>query len=167
MTPEDSLIAIAEIGIGLAGFSGLVAAFVQQSGHEWRMEQKARIVLLIVLSFGIMISALMPFALSGTSNSPALIWGAPMIAFSLLCISLLFYWIRVSRKHDFRILFPWISIPVMVVAALLQVICLFSGIGVIFPYSASLFTLGLLCVLAFGANIFVALLESIWGKTRQ
>ena len=32
MAPEESLASIAEIGIGLAGFSGLVAAFVQHSG---------------------------------------------------------------------------------------------------------------------------------------
>lgn len=163
MTPQDSLLPIAEIGIGLAGFSGLVAAFVQHSGQAWRLEQKARIILLIILSFGLMVAALMPYALSGLSSSPALIWGVPMIAFSLLCFSLLYYWIRISRKHRFRLHYPMVSIPVMVFAASLQIMCLLSGFGLIFPYSTTLFVLGLLSVLTFGANIFLALLQSIWG----
>jgi len=100
MTPEDALPVIAEIGIGLAGFSGLVAAFVQQSGQTWRLEQKARIVLLIILSFGMMIAAMMPYALAGASESPALVWGVPMVAFSLLCIGLLAYF-RASRRPSF------------------------------------------------------------------
>jgi hypothetical protein len=74
MTPEDSLLAIAEVGIGLAGFSGLVAAFVQHSGQSWRPDQKARIVLLIVLSFGVIVSALTPYALSGVTTAPSLVW---------------------------------------------------------------------------------------------
>ncbi|MCB1670568.1 MAG: hypothetical protein R3F41_20490 [Gammaproteobacteria bacterium] len=163
MTPEDSLLAISEIGIGLAGFSGLVAAFVQHSGQEWRLEQKARIVLLIILSFGLMISSLIPFALSGINDSPALVWGTPMVAFSLLCLSLLVVWIRTSRKYGFRLYFPFISLPIMSVASTLQVIGILSGIGLIFPYSPTLFVFCLLSVLIFGANIFLALLYSIWG----
>jgi hypothetical protein len=162
MTPQDSLFAIAEIGIGLAGFSGLVAAFVQHSGQTWRLDQKTRIVLLIMLSFGMIVCALIPYALSGVTNSPDLIWGLPMIAFSILCISLLGYWIRVSRKHGFRLLFPFISVPVLTIAAALQVLAFLSGIGVVYPYSPALFVFGLLSVLVFGANIFLALLYSIW-----
>ena len=162
MTPQDALFAIAEVGIGLAGFSGLVAAFVQHSGQTWRREQKTRIVLLIVLSFGMIVSALAPYALSGVSGSPALVWGAPMVALSVLCIGLLLYWIRVSRKYAFKLLFPLFSIPILSVATVLQVMGFLSGIGWIFPYSPALFVLGLLSVLVFGANIFLALLYSIW-----
>ncbi len=162
MTPEDSLFAIAEISIGLAGFSGLVAAFVQHSGDAWRPDQKARIVLLILLSFGMIVGALAPFALSGISQSPALVWGLPMIAFSALCITLLGYWVRVSRRHGFKLLFPRVSIPVLTVSTLLQVLVLLSGLGLFLPYSPALFVLGFLTVIIFGANMFLALLHSIW-----
>jgi len=57
VAPEDALFSIAEIGIGLAGFSGLVAAFVQHPGQTWRADQKARIVFLILLSFGLIVAA--------------------------------------------------------------------------------------------------------------
>jgi len=162
MTPEDALFSIAEISIGLAGFSGLVAAFVQHEGQSWRLDQKTRIVLLIVLSFGVIVSALTPYALSGISTSPALIWGVPLVAFSVLCIGLLVFWTVLSRRHGFTLLFPLTSIPILLVATTLQVVALLSGLGLIFPYSSTVLVLGFLSVLVFGANMFLALLYSIW-----
>lgn len=163
MAPEDSLFAIAEIGIGLAGFSGLVAAFVEHSGQSWRADQKTRIVLLIILSFGMIVSALLPYALSGINTSPALVWGIPMIAFSSLCMILAGYWIAASLKHGFKLLFPMFSIPILTGAMILEVMTFLSGLGWILPYSPTVFVSGLLLVLVFGANIFLALLYSIWN----
>ena len=162
MAPEDALFSIAEISIGLAGFSGLVAAFVQHPGQTWRRDQKTRIVFLILLSFGMIVAALSPYALSGISHSPAVVWGVPMFGFGALCISLLVRWVILSRQHDFRLLFPHISIPILFVATSLQVLALVSGLGWLFPYSPTIFVFALLSVLVFGANMFLALLHSIW-----
>ena len=162
MTPEDALFSIAEISIGLAGFSGLVAAFVQHEGQSWREDQKARIVLLIVLSFGMMVCSLAPYALAGVSASPALVWGVPMLAFSSLCIGLLAFWVVVSRRCGFKLFFPLVSIPIIAGAAALQVLAFLSGLGWIYPYSPTVFVLGFLSILVFGANVFLALLYSIW-----
>ena len=163
MTPQDALFSIAEIGIGLAGFSGLVAAFIQPTGHSWRPEQKTRIVLLILLSFGIIVCALAPYPLTGISESPALVWGAPMITFSILSIVLCVYWVSVSRRRGFKLQFPWFSTPIIFFALVLQVTVLLSGLGLIFPYSPTIFVFGFLSVLVFGANLFLALLYSIWN----
>ena len=162
MTPQDSLFSIAEISIGLAGFSGLVAAFVQHSGQSWRADQKTRIVLLIVLSFGTIVAALAPYALSGLSSAPALVWGLPMIGFSVLCMILLGYWVTLARRHQFKLQFPLVSIPILTGATALQVLVLLSGLGCVVPYSPAVFVLGFLSVLVFGANVFLALLDSIW-----
>jgi hypothetical protein len=163
MSPQDALLSIAEISIGLAGFSGLVAAFIQPSGHSWRADQKTRIVLLIVLSFGIIVCALAPYALSGIGDSAALIWGVPMVAFSILCLGLLGYWVAIRHRRNFTLQFPWISTPIIFVAAVLQIVALLSGLGLIVPYSSTVFLFALLSVLAFGANLFMALLNSIWN----
>ncbi len=163
MVPEDALAAFAEIGIGLAGFSGLVAAFVQHSGEPWREDQKARIVLLIVMSFGMIICALLPYALTGISTAPALVWGLPMVIFSALCIGLLAHWALLARSRGFSLRFPWISVPVLLVAGGLQLLSLLSGLGLVFPYSPTIFLLGFLTLLVFGALVFLALLSSIWN----
>jgi len=162
VAPEDALFSIAEISIGLAGFSGLVAAFVQHPGQTWRPDQKARIVFLILLSFGMIVAALAPYALSGISNSPAVIWGPPMIGFPVLCLILLGYWGVLSRRHGFTLLFPQVSIPVMLGSITLQILALLSGLGLVLPYSPAVFVFALLSVLIFGANMFLALLYSIW-----
>jgi hypothetical protein len=162
MTPEDVLPSIAEIAIGLAGFSGLVAAFSQRPGQAWKGDQKARIVFLIILSFGMITSALLPAAMSGVSGSPALVWGVPMVAYSALTLGLLGRWVVLSRRHGYELQFPFVSIPIITAAALLQVAVLLSGLGVIVPYSSTLFVFGLLAVLVFGANMFLALLHITW-----
>jgi hypothetical protein len=163
MAPEDTLFSIAEISIGLAGFSGLVAAFVQQEGQSWKPDQKARIVLLIVLSFGMVVCSMAPYALSGISAAPAIVWGVPMTVFGILTWMLLGYWVVVARKHHFRLQFPLLSIPTLCAAAALQAACLLSGIGLFLPYSPTLFVFGFLSVLLFGAILFLALLNSIWN----
>jgi len=162
MAPEDALQSIAEIAIGLAGFSGLVAAFAQRPGHYWKGEQKARIVMLVILSFGMIITTLLPFALSGFSNSPALIWGVPMVAFSGLALILLCYWITKARKYKYTLQFPYFAIPIISAVLVLQVMVGLSGLGLIFPHSPALFVFGLISVLLFTANMFLALLHITW-----
>lgn len=163
MTPEDALMSIAEIAIGLAGFSGLVAAFGQRQGHTWREDQKARIVFLVILSFGMITCALLPFAISGISNSPAWIWGLPMVSYSILALVLLARWVVLSRRHGFKLQFPKVSIPIIGIATVLQVLVMLSGFGIIMPYSAPLFVFGLLSILVFSANMFLALLHITWS----
>jgi peptidoglycan/LPS O-acetylase OafA/YrhL len=167
MTPEDSLLSIAEIAIGLAGFSGLVAAFSQRPGHAWRGDQKARIVFLVILSFTMMISAILPFALSGIGDSPALIWGVPMVAYSAVALTLLCCWVVVARRRSYRLQFKFVSIPLLAVAGMVQVLVGLSGLGVILPYSPSLFVFGLLATLLFAANLFLALLHITWSDSGE
>lgn len=163
MTPQDALPAIAEIAVGLAGFSGLVAAFSQRPGQPWRPDQKTRIVFLVILSFGMITAALLPYAMSGISESPALIWGVPMVAYSAIALVLLAYWVVVSRKRNYKLQFPLVSIPILSAATALQIVVLLSGLGLIVPYSSTLFVFGLLSILVFGANMFIALLHITWS----
>jgi hypothetical protein len=109
------------------------------------------------------VCALAPYALSGISDSMALVWGVPMVTFSILSLCLLSYWMAVRRRRNFTLQFPWISTPIIFVAAVLQIVALLSGLGLIFPYSPTVFLFGFLSVLAFGANLFMALLHSIWN----
>ena len=163
MAPEDVLQSIAEIGIGLAGFSGLVAAFAQRPGHTWKGEQKVRIVILVILSFGMMIGALLPFALTGISESEALVWGVPMVGFSAVALTMQGYWSVKARKYGFKLQFPLVSLPIITLASTMQVITMLSGFGLIFPYSPAVFVSGMLSVLLFTATMFLALLHITWN----
>ena len=164
MDTQNVLFAIAEVSIGLAGFSGLVAAFSQRQGQAWRGDQKTRIVFLVVLSFGMIVTSLMPPALSEWSNAPSMIWGIPMTTYSILALGLLAYWVTVSRRQGYKIQFPKASYPILLLATVLQVTVLLSGLGIFLPYSSGLFVLGFLAILIFGANVFLALLNTIWEQ---
>jgi peptidoglycan/LPS O-acetylase OafA/YrhL len=164
MTPQDALLSIAEIAIGLAGFSGLVAAFGQRPGHSWKDDQKTRIVFLVILSFAMIIAAILPFALSGINDSPALIWGLPMVAYSVVALTLLVYWIVLARRRNYSLQFPVMSLVIILIAAGLQVLAGLSGLGLIFPFSPVIFVFGLLAILLFSANMFLALLHITWKE---
>jgi len=163
MTPDDALPSIAEIAIGLAGFSGLVAAFSQRPGQPWKGDQKARIVFLIVLSFLMITAALLPSGISGFSDSPALVWGIPMIACSGIALICLVVWVILARGRGYKLQFPVVSTATLLIAGSLQVMVLLSGFGLILPYSHGLFVFGLLSILVFCANMFVALLHITWS----
>jgi len=162
MAPEDALASIAEVAIGLAGFSGLVAAFDQRSGRSWRSDQKARIVFLVALSFGVITTSLLPLAISGWSKSASLVWGIPMITCGLLTLTSLLVWIVLSRRHGYELQFPRTSISILSISASLQLAVLLSGFGIVMPYSPALFVLGLLSILVFCANMFLAMLHITW-----
>lgn len=164
MTPGDALLSIAEIAIGLAGFSGLVAAFGQRPGYAWKGDQKTRIVFLVILSFAMIITAILPFALSGISDSPALVWGVPMVAYSAVALTLLSYWVVLARRHNYSLQFPVVSKLIMFVAAGLQIVAALSGLGLIFPFSPVIFIFGLLAILLFSATMFLALLHITWKE---
>ena len=162
MAPEDALASIAEVAIGIAGFSGLVAAFSQRSGQSWRGDQKARIIYLVALSFVVIVTSLLPSAISGWSKSASLVWGIPMVTCGALTLTSLFVWIVLSRRHGYKLQFPRTSLSILSVSGTLQLTVLLSGLGVILPYSSPLFVLGLLSILLFCANMFLALLHMTW-----
>ena len=164
MTPQDALLSIAEIAIGLAGFSGLVAAFGQRPGPSWKDDQKTRLVFLVIRSFAMIIAAILPFALSGISDSPALIWGLPMVAYSMVALTLLVYWIVLARRRNYNLQFPVVSLVIILIATGLQVLAGLSGLGLIFPFSPVIFVFGLLAILLFSANMFLALLHITWKE---
>jgi hypothetical protein len=162
MAPEDALASIAEVAIGLAGFSGLVAAFGQRSDQPWRSDQKARIVFLVALSFVVITTSMLPSAISGWSKSASLVWGIPMVTCGALTLTSLLVWGVLSRRHGYKLQFPVTSISILSASGTLQLAVLLSGFGVILPYSPALFVLGLLSVLVFCANMFLALLHMTW-----
>ena len=81
----DSLQTIAEISIGLAGFSGLIVALRKKTG-PFTGVQKFRLQVLLVLTFGSMFLSLLPDLLTNLGVAENVIWtscAAAMLAFSL------------------------------------------------------------------------------------
>ncbi len=93
----DSLQTIAEISIGLAGFSGLVVALRNGAGSLDDI-QKYRLRILFSLSFGAMFLSLLPDTLASLGVPDERVWlasSAAIFAYSFVFIA---WWIMSSRR---------------------------------------------------------------------
>ena len=97
----DALSTIAEIALGLAGFSGVVVVLGRQPGAFTRVEA-GRLVLLLVSSIGAMFLALLPLSLAPLELSDSLLWRISAATFTAFCLG---YWligrsrVRIVRTH--------------------------------------------------------------------
>jgi hypothetical protein len=80
--PTETLLTIAEVGLGIAGFSGVMTAFIQRPGALTRIEIY-RISVLLGASFGAMFLAFVPLVLTQFSQPLVRIWGA---ASAIMCV---------------------------------------------------------------------------------
>ena len=156
----DSLQTIAEISIGLAGFSGLVVALRKDPGPLDDI-QKYRLRILFSLSFGAMFLSLLPDTLVSFSVPDERIWfnsSATMFGYSLLFI---LWWLLSSRGvakvapeiFDWRAFFTMATGHTIVLLLQLAVM-----IGFLEGRAPGVFSLGLIWYLVHAAQQFVRML---------
>jgi lipid-A-disaccharide synthase-like uncharacterized protein len=127
----QSLQIIAEIGIGLAGFSGLIVAFRKDAGPLTSV-QKYRLQVLLALAFGAMFLALLPELLHYMGVPPDRLW--TLAGLVLTCYSVVFviWWITASYRLKASVpeIFDWFAFSRMaaghIIAVLLQLAVIFS-----------------------------------------
>jgi hypothetical protein len=73
MDPGDALLTVGELALGLAGFSGIVAAFRTRTG-PWHPADAFRLTSLLLVSLGTFFLALIPLALSQFALSYEVVW---------------------------------------------------------------------------------------------
>lgn len=130
MELPGSLQTIAEISIGLAGFSGLIIAFRKGSGPLTEV-QKYRLQVLLSLAFGAMFLSLLPelcFWFGADSND---VWLFSSVCLSLYSVVFLIWWLRASLriKNMSPDLFNWFAFSRMVTG---HIVVLFMQLSVIF-----------------------------------
>jgi hypothetical protein len=63
MNPSDVLIVIAEVAVGLAGFSGVVVTLGRRHSAPWRDDERLRFTQLLCVALGCAFFAILPLAL--------------------------------------------------------------------------------------------------------
>lgn len=76
MQGSDVLLTMAEVGVTVAGFSGLVVAFGRRSGEDIPPIQVFRLLTLAESTAWVLLLALLPFLLHHLSVAPETIWRA-------------------------------------------------------------------------------------------
>lgn len=73
MDGSDALLAVAEVSVGLAGFTGIVMALYNRS-DSWSEFDAVRALVLLITGFGALILSLVPLGLHFSGLSETAIW---------------------------------------------------------------------------------------------
>jgi hypothetical protein len=82
---HDELLTIAEIAVGLAGFSGVVAGFIQRGGLS--AADRLRFIALFITAFATLVLAFIPIALAYGGFQDESIWRLSSIVMMLTAIA--------------------------------------------------------------------------------
>ncbi len=99
MTEVDLLTVVAEIALGTAGFSGLVAAFTTRSSGPWSLFDRLRLSILLGASLSVVGFSLLPIGLGVAGLSDSLRWALSSGLYLLSYVPILLLW---WRNRDVR-----------------------------------------------------------------
>jgi hypothetical protein len=151
---------IAEIAIGLAGFSGLAVALRRDTGPLSDI-QKFRMSVLFGMAFGALFLSLVPHVLATLGVSDELLWGSASLAMVAWSLFFMYMWILRSRRIAKSVpeIFNRKAFAAMTVG---HIVNLLLQAGVAFAWfesnTAGVFGLGLIWYLIHGSQQFVRML---------
>lgn len=131
MKGESFLLTLAQIGLALAGFAGLISVF-RKSGRDWIPQEVAGMKLIFEHTFAEVFFALLPFPLFYIFESEPRAW--KLSSLLLACFFAFDFSINAIRLRKLtakgapprrRKAFLYIFMPVTVLSAILQVLNLF------------------------------------------
>ena len=151
-----------EVGIGIAGFSGIVAVLGYRSAGEWSRVDRARMGILLQTSFATVLLAFLPLLVSGAIANRELLWSicsGIYVVYMALSLVIRIPRIREHRKDpaneiDNFYLYSVISaIATTVALQFANIVWLRTG----WPYAV-----GVLWTMTFSFTMFVRLMRILW-----
>lgn len=110
MDAADSLSTIAAAGLGIAGFSGVMTAFMKRPGRLTSVETY-RVAVLLGVSFGAMFLALVPMVLERFDIAGPDLWGRAslaMVVYSAVTVTIFLLATRQVRRQAPEIFNRWL-----------------------------------------------------------
>jgi len=156
----ESLTTIAEIGIALAGFSGLVVVLRRNAGPLNEIE-KYRMSVLLATAFGAMFLALLPAALQQLDLADDILWRTSSAFLATFSFAFILGWVLSSRRffHVAREIFSVPAFSLMAIGHLINVgLQLSVTLGLWGDASPGVYLLGLVWLLAHASQQFVRML---------
>jgi hypothetical protein len=154
----DFLIALAQIGVAIAGFSGIVAVVGARSAGQWRPDDRLRLAFLLVCSLTVVFFSLLPFAMTALHLPDTVLWRSTsgLLAVWLVLANILAFRSMARARHEFQSdSRPWLK-TVTRAGDTASVIVL--TYNVVWMAEAGLFILVLLWLLLQSVVMFVELL---------
>lgn len=148
---QDSLATLAEVFIGLAGFSGI--AFVLKSNPS--PYYLFRVVLLVCLSIVAIVIALMPAAMIQAGYGEVVVWrtgSGMLVATYMVALPLLLRYRRRARQEE---LSGSANALLMVVVGLVLCTQIANAVGLFVNYAFSLLFFGLIGLFVYCGTLFI------------
>jgi hypothetical protein len=160
MDATSALDSIIEVAIGLAGFSGIIAAVGQRNPGGWGAADQLRLEILLTASGAALVFAFLPFVLAGFMNDP-LVWRCSSAVVALWTGGISIFRLRqassVGIDNAFGLRSWRLGLQATIVLMLIG--------NVLWWASASLYVLGVLWGLYVAFMTFVRLLLAAWRKS--
>ena len=151
LSPFETL---AQIALGIAGFSGVVIAVSDRPTHHTRPDF-LRILSLLVLSLGALMLALIPSGLALAQVPRESIWRIGSSAAVLASLAWASYFPSRLRREARSVLFPTsILLPATVLGVLNLAFQVLNAAGIFAGVAASVYYFGIVWLLLYSAAIF-------------
>jgi hypothetical protein len=170
---EDVLYTLAQVGVTLAGFSGVVVAFRVRGAHTWAPMELRALWFLIGDSFFVLLFSLLPIPLSLAGWTENVVWG--------VCSASLGTWFIVGnllylsgeikdRATQSRITIPIIT-PILrwtgIFSFVMGVALWLGAFDLVVPRNQALYVFGLLTLLVYVAVEFLFFIGLISQQKRE
>jgi hypothetical protein len=156
----EALSTIAQVGLGLAGFTGILVA-LGRTQTAFSRPEVLRLLLLLVSSFGAVFLALLPFALHESGVGDVACWrlsSAALAAFTSISLAYLGYQIRRHRSEFGQLFSAAVFVIIATGSVLMVVLQLVNALGLGSPPRSGSFLIGLLWLLFIASLQFARIL---------
>jgi hypothetical protein len=158
--PTETLLAIAQIALGLAGFGGIFVALGRERAETRRPADVYRLTLLLSTALSTLVLSLLPVALRALGLPEAAVWALSSTVMSALLVGLALVTVRMRRPHREEIRAgeaPFVAMLIWVLSVATLVAQL-ANAGGLFAAGFGVFFAGLVFLVAFGSYLFARML---------
>jgi hypothetical protein len=160
----DSLDIFAELFIGFAGFSGIVAALRGSRDREWHAIDRTRLIVLIASSILGIFAAVLPKSLHNFGADDSSIWRISsgfLATLMLIMFGLVAKRFRQTKAFEHRDFSPVFTVAAGLFILPTIIVLALSALNVYFEANIGLYSLGLLANLVICSGMFVLLLRLV------
>jgi hypothetical protein len=164
---EGFLTTIAEVGIAVAGFSGIVAVLGRRSEGDWSEADRLRLRLLLLVSFNTVLLSLLPMFLSAAGVVEE-VWRAASGICLVYLLGIALYRVpQIARAREQSPREETSPLFLGLMVGLFATVLVLQGVNVVRWETAWPYFLVLLQGLALAFILFVRLLRVIWAPEQR
>jgi hypothetical protein len=158
---DDSLAVLAEVAVGLAGFSSIIVVFRRRSGADnWEPEDALRFKLMLEASLIAGLFSILPAAMAGVDIAPNLLWPIHSAALLGYIVSVLLRGWRQVRSLPAQALSPRVAAVMLLGGVITIVVQALNVLEIGFTQGSGPYLFGVSWLITFAGVMFYRLITA-------